>query len=164
MNSCSSSSVIRRSVCSINRCPSKCSISWQKHRAVRSESSTSRNHRFYPGLGRAHLRAGNHAVFPRYAQAALQSRLLSISENDLGFTSSMTSSSSFSTTHTRRRIPTWGAANPTPPESSSVSVMSSSSVCRRPLKSVTGRQTLVKHSSPCRTIFRSAIIHPPSCV
>ena len=31
-----------------------------------------------------HLRAGNHAVFPRYAQAALQSRLLSVSENDLG--------------------------------------------------------------------------------
>ena len=50
------------------------------------------------------------------------------------------------------------AARPTPPESASVSARSSSSVCRRPLKSVTGRHTLVRQGSPCKAIFLNAII------
>ena len=41
MYSSSSSSVSRWSVCSTNRWPSRCSISWQKQRAVRPSSSTS---------------------------------------------------------------------------------------------------------------------------
>ena len=44
----------------------------------------------------------------------------------------------------------------------SVSFMSSSSVCKRPLNSVTGRQTFARHSSPCSAILLKAISKPSS--
>ena len=62
------------------------------------------------------------------------------------------------TTAQARRIPTWGAAKPAPLASRTVCCISLSSRCRRPLNSVTGRQTLFRTGSPCFTIFLSAII------
>ena len=121
-------------MCSTNRWPSRCSISWQKARAVRPSPSTS-NRTAVAVLGPDpdHVGPGDDAPLAGHAEAALQTGLLPAGGAMIsGFTSSIYSSEpSSSTTHTRRSTPTWGAARPAPLASASVSIRSSIS-CMQP--------------------------------
>ena len=141
MISSSSSAVYSRSACSSYICPSRCSSSWQKHRAAMSSPSVS-NQLPYRSWARTLTQLGRF-TFPHMPGRDRQPSQPSCSPSWArisGLTSSIISSLSGSgtTITARRRIPICGAARPTPLASVNVSRRSSSRSASLSSNRVTG--------------------------